>query len=75
MKLIGKKKFGQDGDVECPVFTFNNSEAKLMLAVLKKANIYIPSALQPDDARFNNMIKCLEGYLRTEGRLDKITQP
>lgn len=69
MRLIGKKQFGQDKDVECPVFVFNNDEAMLMLEVLKKADVYIPGMFLPQRARIEGMKRCIGDYLNDAGYL------
>ena len=66
MRFIEKRKFGQDRDIEVPVFVINHAELKVLLAVLKKAKIYIPTALTGDMGRVNNMVNEIADYLRVQ---------
>ena len=64
MRFIEKRKFGQDGDVEVPVFVINKAELKILKALITKARYYLPNLIVPDMARLNNIKKTIDDYLR-----------
>jgi hypothetical protein len=75
MKYIGTKPWGQDKDIQVPIFAINPHEVRLLRAILIKTKQYMPRTLETIKplGQVRNMLREIDLYLDstpTPARLD-----
>lgn len=64
MKFLREETAVNPKEIDFPVFVMNYREVEIMLAVLSKADQYIPDIIMPDKSRIRKMKRELKKYIK-----------